>query len=86
VQITISDLTGRVVRTLQGPGGAGIQRVQWNLMSDPPEEGGGGQQQTGQQRMGPWVDPGTYLVRLRAGGRDLTRTVTVLEDIWMPGW
>jgi len=79
VEITISDVAGQVVRTLQGPGGAGIQRVQWNLMSDPP--------QAGQQlQAGRRVDPGTYLVRLRAGGRELTRTVEVLEDIWMPEW
>jgi hypothetical protein len=86
VQVTISDVAGRVVRSLEGPGGAGIQRVQWNLLSDPPERPTGALQQAGQQRAGPRVDPGTYLVRLRAGGRELTRTVVVLEDIWMPEW
>jgi photosystem II stability/assembly factor-like uncharacterized protein len=85
VEITISDVTGRVVRTLQGPGGAGIQRVQWNLRSDPPERPAGAQQQGGQQQ-GPLMGPGTYLVRLQAGGRELTRTVTVLEDVWMAEW
>jgi len=29
------------------------------------------------------VDPGTYIVRLTAGGQTLTTSVVVLEDIWM---
>jgi len=32
---------------------------------------------------GELVDPGTYLVRLTAGGQTLTTSVVVLEDIWM---
>lgn len=48
MQITISDVTGQVLRTLQGPG--------------------------------------TYLVTLRAGNRELASIVTVLEDIWLKEW
>jgi hypothetical protein len=33
--------------------------------------------------LGPLVEPGTYMVRLTAGGQTLTSSVTVLEDIWM---
>jgi photosystem II stability/assembly factor-like uncharacterized protein len=55
VQITITNAAGRVVRTLSGPGSAGVvHRVLWNLRHEPPpavgtfaptaggEEGGGG--------------------------------------------
>jgi photosystem II stability/assembly factor-like uncharacterized protein len=35
--ITITNAAGRVVRTLQGPGGAGVvHRVVWNLRHEPP--------------------------------------------------
>jgi photosystem II stability/assembly factor-like uncharacterized protein len=92
VEITITDVTGRVVRTLRGPGAAGINRVQWDLRGDRPAGapagggGGGGGFQFQQVLLGPPIGPGTYLVRLRAGGRELTRTVDVLEDRWMPEW
>jgi photosystem II stability/assembly factor-like uncharacterized protein len=41
VQITIANAAGRVVRTLSGPGGAGVvHRVFWNLRHEPPPSGG----------------------------------------------
>jgi hypothetical protein len=39
--------------------------------------GGGGSAST-------LLEPGTYVVRLTAGGRTLTTSVTILEDIWKP--
>jgi photosystem II stability/assembly factor-like uncharacterized protein len=36
VKITISDITGKVVRNLTGTKEAGLNRVQWNLRGDPP--------------------------------------------------
>ncbi|HZS10551.1 MAG TPA: hypothetical protein VFD58_37325 [Blastocatellia bacterium] len=36
VKITISDVTGKVVRNLTGTKEAGVNRVQWNLRGDPP--------------------------------------------------
>jgi photosystem II stability/assembly factor-like uncharacterized protein len=36
VKITISDITGKVVRTLAGTKNAGLNRVVWNLRGDPP--------------------------------------------------
>ncbi|MGH9834889.1 MAG: WD40/YVTN/BNR-like repeat-containing protein, partial [Blastocatellia bacterium] len=36
VKITISDITGKVVRNLTGTKGAGLNRVMWNLRGDPP--------------------------------------------------
>jgi hypothetical protein len=29
------------------------------------------------------VAPGSYLVTMVVGGQELTRSITVLEDIWM---
>jgi photosystem II stability/assembly factor-like uncharacterized protein len=60
VKITISDVTGKVVRNLTGTKDAGMNRVQWNLRGDPPPRpagapgggqggfGGGGGQAGGQ--------------------------------------
>ncbi|HKV98509.1 MAG TPA: hypothetical protein VJN96_01735, partial [Vicinamibacterales bacterium] len=45
--------------------------------------GGGGRGGFGGGGGGELVDPGTYLVRLTAGGQTLTTSVVVLEDIWM---
>lgn len=46
VKITISDITGKVVRTINGTKELGLNRVQWNLRGDPPPRpagfGGGG--------------------------------------------
>src|SRR4030095_9302811 len=42
VKISIADRTGRVVRTLDGTGVAGVNRVMWNLMPTGRPGGGGG--------------------------------------------
>jgi photosystem II stability/assembly factor-like uncharacterized protein len=36
VRITVTDITGKVVRSISGPKEAGFNRVQWNLRGDPP--------------------------------------------------
>lgn len=84
VRITITDAAGRVVRTLDGTGTAGINRVLWNLTRNPPQgaQGGGGGGRGGGFGGGT-VDPGTYLVTLSVGGQTLSKTVEVLEDRWM---
>jgi hypothetical protein len=87
VTITISDVTGRVVRTLEGPKEAGLHRVQWNLRSGPPPgargqaaggRAGGGR---GGGRGGPAVDAGTYLAKVMVGDKVIgQKTVTVEPD------
>jgi photosystem II stability/assembly factor-like uncharacterized protein len=89
VHITISDIRGNVVRELTGTNEPGINRVQWNLSPNPPPGGGqgrggrgfGGRGGRGNQFVnGSAVEPGTYLVKLSAGGKDLTTTVVVEPD------
>jgi hypothetical protein len=75
VTIQITDpLTGEVARDLEGPGAAGLNRVQWNLRSNPEDP---------DDNQGPPVGPGSYRVTLRAGGMERSALVRVLEDIWM---
>jgi photosystem II stability/assembly factor-like uncharacterized protein len=45
VRVDISDVTGRVIRTIEGPRNGGLNRVRWNLQGNPPQgrgnQGGG---------------------------------------------
>jgi hypothetical protein len=86
VKIAISDITGKVLRDLPGTNVAGINRVPWPLTANPPQlppgagrgfGGGGGR---GGFNQGPPVEPGTYLVKLSAGGKDYTTKVVVEAD------
>jgi hypothetical protein len=89
VRITISDIRGNVIRDLAGTNEAGINRVYWNLAPNQPAGGaqgrgfgggrggrGGGAQFIGANA----VEPGTYVVKLAAGGKEMTTTVLVERD------
>ena len=89
IRITISDVRGTVVRELTGTNEPGINRVQWNLAPTPgfgAGRGGGGfgagrgRGNALQFINAQAVEPGTYLVKLSAGGQELTKTVLVEED------
>lgn len=92
VKITISDYTGKVIRNITGTKDIGINRVQWNMRGDPPPRpanlppgfggggGGGGGGFGGLFNIGQLVEPGTYVVKLSAGGKELTTKVVVEAD------
>jgi photosystem II stability/assembly factor-like uncharacterized protein len=81
-RITITDVTGRTIRSLTGTANAGINRVQWDLSpaGAPGGFGGGG---GGGGFGAAAVAPGTYKVTLVVNGITLSKTVEVLEDRWM---
>jgi photosystem II stability/assembly factor-like uncharacterized protein len=85
VKISIADAAGKPIRTMDGTKHAGINRVLWNLAPNAlaggqPAGGGGG----GGRGVAPAsVEPGTYIVTLTAGGKTLTKPVTVLQDRWL---
>ena len=71
-----------------------LHRLQWTLAATPPSQeaeaadnpprvgsctGGGGGRGGGSSR----AAPGTYVVKLTVGGKEYTKPVRVLEDIWM---
>jgi hypothetical protein len=96
VTISILDQKGDVVRTLAGTKGAGLNRTCWDLRSEPTKEvrlrtsplyaphirvGPDGTRPApgaGQNRM--LLPPGSYTVKLSAGGRELTQPLTVRKD------
>jgi photosystem II stability/assembly factor-like uncharacterized protein len=85
VKITISDITGKVVRNLDGAKDAGLNRVQWDLRENPPQRPANMPQNVPNQfrrfaRQGPPVEPGTYLVKLSVDGKEYTTTVVVEAD------
>jgi photosystem II stability/assembly factor-like uncharacterized protein len=84
VKIAIADATGRTLRTIDGTKRAGINRVTWNLTAQGGQGAGGGfAGGRGGRGGGAAVAAGTYIVTLDVGGKQLTKAVTVLEDVWM---
>jgi hypothetical protein len=88
VTITISDVTGRVIRTLEATDDQkkpGLHRIQWNLRSGPPPgargQGGGGRGGGGRGggRGGPAVDAGSYVAKVMIGGKEVAQRTIVVE-------
>ena len=90
VKITISDYTGKVVRTLTGTKDIGLNRVQWNLRGEPVPlpagfggfggGGGGGGGFGGLANLGRPLEAGTYQVKLSVNGKDYTTKVVIEND------
>ena len=79
VEVTIQDGAGEVIRTFDGPGSVGLNRVNWDLRHEPPVPltGQGG---FGGPPPGPRALPGTYGVQVAVGGRQATTSVKVSDD------
>ncbi|MCZ6918548.1 MAG: sialidase [Gemmatimonadetes bacterium] len=94
--VEIADAGGDVVRRLEGSNLAGINRLYWDLRYEPSEVprmrtrviehpdveiGDDGWRSGGETgRVAPLAPPGTYTVRLSAGGRQLSEELIVLKD------
>jgi photosystem II stability/assembly factor-like uncharacterized protein len=84
VALSVHTSGGELVQTLRPTTGRGMNRVIWNLRhADLPGRAGGGDDGEGGGGgglTGPYVTPGTYVVRLVAGGRTLEQKVEVRDD------
>jgi photosystem II stability/assembly factor-like uncharacterized protein len=95
VTISIEDAQGQAIRTLTGPRTAGLNRIYWDLRHAPSKEvrlrtsplyapeievGPDGFRPGGGGRLSLLALPGTYTVRLSAGGRDQTQKLEVRKD------
>jgi photosystem II stability/assembly factor-like uncharacterized protein len=92
--VKIEDERGQLVRTLAVQGGAGINRVTWDLRHEPTREVRLRTRplfvddfpmpregwRSGGQRFSILAAPGAYTVRLSAGGRELTQKLVVRKD------
>jgi hypothetical protein len=73
------------VGTARLPNAAGLNRFTWDLTLAPPidptrERGAGGGGGGGGRGSGPVIVPGSYTVRLAAGGKTMTQPLTVRID------
>jgi hypothetical protein len=85
VGLTVHDRAGNLVQSLTSSPGRGVHRVIWNLRhaSLPPPAAGGAEEDDARRAApvpGPFVVPGEYLVRMRAGGRTFEQRVRVSDD------
>jgi hypothetical protein len=96
VTLTVLDAGGQTVRTLQGTKSAGINRVWWDLRSDSTKAARlrtaplydpelrlgaeGWRAAPGVGRMTVLVPPGTYTVKLKVGGQELSQQLVVRKD------
>lgn len=89
--LTILDKNGYLVRQFSGSTEPGLQRITWDLRYQPPLPsgiqpgatgggGGGGGRGGFGGTTGPRVLPGTYVVKLSANGREMTKKLLVEED------
>ncbi|MDX1647072.1 MAG: hypothetical protein R3304_08000 [Longimicrobiales bacterium] len=80
VTISIEDATtSEHVREIEGTAREGLNRVLWNLETDPRPDPDDPDDDPEPQP----VEPGRYRVTLTAGGEEQTALVRVLEDVWM---
>ena len=80
VTIEILDATGTLVRRLEGPDRAGVNRVAWDLQYPLPFTPAAGEESWFGPPRGTLVLPGVYTVKLRARGRESTERVEVRVD------
>jgi photosystem II stability/assembly factor-like uncharacterized protein len=97
VTVTVSDASGREVCRSTGPASAGINRVQWTLVTPLLAPAGNGGARGGAAapnascegggfggfgRGGAGAAPGSYTATLTVNGHTYTKPVQVLEDTW----
>ena len=87
VMVEILDFEGRVIRTLQGPGTPGMNRVVWDLREDPPTLSGplGQFSDAASETDDEWVRsaevlPGLFTVRISREGAQSLQGLEVHED------
>lgn len=80
VTITIEDAaTVEHIREIEGTAREGLNRVLWDLETDPRPDPDDPDDDPEPQS----VEPGVYRVTLSVGGEERTALVRVLEDVWM---
>ena len=89
VKITVTDKDGKLIREIDGPGAVGVNRTNWDLRYTPPAEPTPEQMEAiaagyGFGPRGPYVEPGEYTIKIKAGEKEATQKVTVEEDPRLP--
>jgi photosystem II stability/assembly factor-like uncharacterized protein len=82
VKVTITDLSGKVLRELEGKGEAGFNTVMWDMRPSREKEKDAAEEAWEWQRNA-LVEPGEYTVILEAGGRKLDQKAVIRKR---QGW
>jgi hypothetical protein len=77
VRLTVTDARGDTVRTIQGPGYAGLQRAQWDGMRDKPRPRAMGEPTTPFELR--TAGAGAYTVTMTVGGVTMRQPVVLRE-------
>ncbi len=85
VKISIFDKDGKLIREMDGPGTAGVNRTSWDLRWNSPAEPTPEQLEAVAAGYafgprGPLVEPGEYTVKIKAGAKEAAKIVAVEED------
>jgi len=96
VKIRIEDARGQTVRTITGTKNVGLNRISWDLRGEPSKEmrlrtspayapeirvgSDGTRTAPDGARITLLMPPGTYTVKLSAGGNELSQPLVVLKD------
>ncbi len=83
VKITVSDASGRLLASLDGPKTAGIQKVIWNMRAGGSGRGGPGPGARPRDALSAWVPPGDYAVVLETGDKKMTGKAKITKTT---GW
>lgn len=75
--ITVHDVTGAKIASVEGVARAGLQRFVWDGRRQRSEADEGGGRRRGRGRRGPSVSPGSYSVRLEFGDKTLIEQLIV---------
>jgi hypothetical protein len=81
-KVTITDLSGKVLRELEGTGEAGFNTVIWDMRPSREKEKGAAEEDW-EWRRNALVEPGEYAVILEARGRKLTQKAVIRKR---QGW
>jgi hypothetical protein len=84
ISITIKDEKGRIVRTLKGPGAAGLHRITWDLKeeSKTTDEAAtrAGVTTLSEREALDWVAPGNYMAVWETSGGSLKTEISVRKE------
>jgi photosystem II stability/assembly factor-like uncharacterized protein len=84
-KISVYDKDGKLVRELDGPGKAGVNRTNWDLRWNSPAVPTPEQVEAAAAGFdfgprGPLVEPGEYSIKIKAGSKEATQKVVVEDD------
>ena len=84
-KISVYDKDGKLVREFDGPGKAGVNRTNWDLRWSSPAAPTPEQLESAAAGFdfgprGPFVEPGKYTVKIKAGSKEGTQDVVVEDD------